>query len=74
MDEIRECFRLAEQSSFLKFKKKPLPADFDWIMEKHNFNKILNGNYNDGGKKNGNNPNNNEQSDTEAWDSFGVRL
>ena len=50
-DAIREVFAKAEASAFLKgANDRGWRASFDWIIQKKNFIKILEGNY-DGGKK-----------------------
>lgn len=59
MDEIREVFEKAENSTFLKGgNKRNWSANFDWLMNDTNFCKVLDGNYDDkqenGGGNNGN--------------------
>ena len=45
-DEIKEAFKLAESSDFLKGKNdRKWTANFDWIMKDANLAKILDGNY-----------------------------
>jgi hypothetical protein len=48
IDDIKEVFEKAENSSFLKGKnKRNWSANFDWLMTDNNFCKILDGNYDD---------------------------
>lgn len=55
IDELKDGFRLAEESDFLSGRKGEWKAGFDWIINKKNLQKILEGNYTgtkDAGKKN----------------------
>ena len=48
LDVFREVFENAENSSFMKGQSKSgWTADFDWMMKPSNFQKVLEGNYND---------------------------
>lgn len=48
IDKIKEVFRKAENSSFLKGKNnRNWTATFDWLMKDSNFAKTLDGNYDD---------------------------
>lgn len=57
VDEIKECFSKAEQSDFLTGKSKDWKAGFDWLINKANIVKVLEGNY-DNSKKTFNNSKN----------------
>lgn len=50
LDDLRECFRLAEESDFLKGKNsKNWSADFDWLLKSSNLPKVLEGKYDNKG-------------------------
>ena len=52
LDQIRECFRKAEKSSFLTGGgSRAWRADFDFLIRMDKFNKILEGGYDDFGKE-----------------------
>lgn len=52
MDDFRTVFENAEQSSFLKGKNnRNWSANFDWLIGKNNIVKVLEGNYQDKGRK-----------------------
>ncbi len=49
MEQIKQCFELAEASSFLKGKnERGWRASFDWLISNNNMAKVLEGNYADG--------------------------
>lgn len=50
IDEIKDCFSRAERSDFLTGKSKDWKAGFDWLINKANIVKVLEGNY-DNSKK-----------------------
>ena len=53
MDELREVFENAENSSFLRGASGGWKASFDWMIKEANFLKILEGNYADKPVQNG---------------------
>ena len=64
-DEIKSAFEKAEQSSFLKGKnERKWKASFDWLIKAENVAKVLNGNFDDKGGSNPNQP----SYDREAWE------
>ena len=48
LEVFRQVFENAENSSFMKGQgRNGWTADFDWMMKPSNFQKVLEGNYND---------------------------
>ena len=51
LDDFRQVFKNAEESSFLKGLDGGWKASFDWLIKEANMLKVLEGNYADKGKK-----------------------
>lgn len=67
LEKIGDVFKLVVESDFLSGRKKDWKANFDWIMKKENFIKILEGNYKNINKQS--NERTNEQIFTDALNS-----
>ena len=53
IDDFKQVFTSAENSSFLKGEDGGWKASFDWLIKEANFLKVLEGNYQDKPKRNG---------------------
>ena len=53
IDDFRQVFQMAEESSFLKGSDGGWKASFDWLIKEANMLKVLEGNYADKGKRYG---------------------
>lgn len=53
LDDFRQVFQMAEESSFLKGADGGWKASFDWLIKEANMLKVLEGNYADKGKRYG---------------------
>ena len=53
IDDFRQVFQMAEESSFLKGADGGWKASFDWLIKEANMLKVLEGNYADKGKRYG---------------------
>ena len=51
LEDFRTVFQNAESSSFLNGKSGKWKASFDWLLKESNFLKVLEGNYEDKGRK-----------------------
>ena len=51
LEDVRLCFKKAQESDFLTGRHGDFKASFDWLMKPANMTKVLEGNYDNRGKK-----------------------